>query len=107
MRARLAGALGRIVGRPCLARQPLPHRGAAWDLVDLALGYEGVWIEPGDSASHPRVDNLIDRRSESQVIGYATSQRVELHGVEVALMPKADLARCKTMLGREVDPLDL
>lgn len=95
------------MGRPCLARQPLPHRGAAWDLIDLALGYEGVWIEPGNSASHPRVDNLIDQRSEPQVIGYATSQRGELYGVEVALMPKADLARCKTMLERQVGHLDL
>ena len=93
--------------RPYLEREPLPHRSAAWDLVYLALEYEGVWIEIGDSSSNPRFYDQVDQRWEPQVIDYAASQFVELYGVEVAVMPKAELARYKTRLDREVDHLDL
>ena len=93
--------------KPYLTRPPAPHRSAAWDLVFLALEYEGVLIEIGDSSTDPRFYNRVDQRWESQIIDYTASQIVTLFGVEVAVMPKAELVRYKAMLDREVDHLDL
>jgi hypothetical protein len=93
--------------KPYLTRPPAPHRSAAWDLVFLALEYEGMLIEIGDSATDPRFYNRVDQRWEAQLIDYTASQIVTLYGVEVAVMPKTELLRYKAMLDREVDHLDL
>ena len=93
--------------KPYLTREPAPHRSAAWDLVFLALEYEGVQIEIGDSATDPRFYNRLDQRWEEQVIEYTASNIVTLYSTEVAVMPKAELVRYKAMLDREVDHLDI
>ena len=93
--------------KPYLTRLPAPHRSAAWDLVYLALEYEGVQIEIGDSSTDPRFYNGLAQRWESQAIDYTASQTVRLYGVDVAVMPKAELVCYKAMLDREVDHLDL
>ncbi|MFN8493322.1 MAG: hypothetical protein U0350_37335 [Caldilineaceae bacterium] len=93
--------------KPYLTREPTPHHSAAWDLVFLALEYEGVLIEIGDSATDPRFYNRLDQRWEEQVIDYTASNIVNLYGTDVAVMPKAELVRYKAMLDREVDHLDL
>ena len=93
--------------QPYLTRPPLPHRSNAWDLVYLALEYEGVLIEIGDSSTHPRFFNRQDQRWEPQIIDYTTSQLISLYGIVVAVMPKAELIRYKAMLDREVDHLDI
>ena len=92
---------------PYITRPPGPHRSAAWDLVYLALEYEGVEIEIGDSTSNPQFYNVRDQRWEPQVIDYAASQTVTLYAVAVAVMPRAELLRYKAMLAREVDHLDI
>jgi GrpB-like predicted nucleotidyltransferase (UPF0157 family) len=93
--------------QPYLVRAPLPHRSAAWDLVYLALEYGGVPIEIGDSAANPRFFNRREQCWEAQEIDYGASQTARLYGVDVAVMPRAELARYKAMLDREVDRLDL
>lgn len=93
--------------KPYLTRAPASHRSTAWDLVFLALEYEGVEIEIGDSSTDPRFYNRIDQQWEAQAIDYAASKIVRLYGVDVTVMPKAELVRYKTMLDREVDHLDI
>jgi hypothetical protein len=93
--------------KPYLIREPLPHRSPAWDLVYLALDYDGVQIEIGDSTTNPRFYNVLDQRWEPQAIDYAASQWVTLYEVTVAVMPRAELVRYKAMLDREVDHIDI
>jgi len=93
--------------QPSIVRQPAPHQSASWNLVYLALEYQGVWIEIGDSGSEPRFFNGRDQRWELQSIDYRASQIVQLYGVKVAVMPKAELLSYKRMLNREVDHLDI
>ena len=93
--------------KPFIVREPLPHRSAAWDLVYLALSYQGVWIEIGDSSTHPRFYNARDQRWEWQAIDYAASRVCMLYRIAVAVMPRAELLRYKAMLDREVDHLDI
>lgn len=93
--------------KPYLTRAPAPHRSAAWDLVYLALEYEGVQIEIGDSSTDPRFYNRLDQQWEAQVIDYTASNIARLYGVDLAVMPKAELVRYKAMLDREVDHLDI
>lgn len=102
---RAAAALEEM--QPYMVRDALPHRSAAWDLVYLALDVQGVYIEIGDSSSNPRFFNRLDQRWEPQVIDYAASCPAMLYGVELAVMPREELARYKAMLDREVDHLDL
>ena len=48
-----------------------------------------------------------DQRWEPQVIDYAASNWVNLYGVSVAVMPRAELLRYKAMLARAVDHQDI
>ncbi len=93
--------------QPFIVRQPLPHRSGSWDLVYLALEYANVYIEIGDSSTHPRFFNRIDGRWEDQHLEYSASVTTELYGVTVKVMPREELVRYKRMLDREVDHLDL
>ncbi len=93
--------------RPYLQREPGPHRSAAWDLVYLALEYEGVWIEIGDSDQEPRFFSRLDQIWELQGIDFRKSQKAMLYGVELAVMPKEELIRYKAKLDREVDHQDI
>jgi hypothetical protein len=93
--------------RPYLKREPLPHRSDSWDLVYLALEYQGVWIEIGDSETNPCFFNRVDQRWEPQLIDYAALNLATLYGCQAAVMPKGELIRYKTMLDREVDHMDI
>jgi hypothetical protein len=93
--------------QPYLVRQPLPHRSDSWDLVYLALDYQGAYIEIGDSSAHPRFFNRLDQHWEDQLIDYAASVTLHVHGLDLAVMPKDELIRYKTMLDREVDHQDI
>ncbi len=93
--------------RPFLVRQPLTHLSASWDLVYLALEFQGVLIEIGDSSTNPRFYNRTDRQWEPQVIDYACSHVARLYGVDLAVMPQEELIRYKRMLDREVDHVDI
>lgn len=93
--------------KPFLVREPLPHHSASWDLVYLALCFQGVYIEIGDSSAHPRFYSHIDQRWEPQVIDYAASKTMRIYEVDVAVMPKDELLRYKAMLDRDVDHSDI
>ncbi len=93
--------------KPFLVREPLPHHSASWDLVYLALEFQGVSVEIGDSSAHPRFYSHIDQRWEPQVIDYAASKTMRIYEVDVAVMPKDELLRYKARLDREVDHLDI
>lgn len=93
--------------RPYLVREPAPHLSASWDLVYLALVYQDVYIEIGDTSSNPRFYNRRDQRWESQVIDFARSNVMTLYGAEAAIMPKDELIAYKAMLEREVDYQDM
>jgi hypothetical protein len=93
--------------QPFIVRPPLPHRSDSWDLVYLALEYAEVYIEIGDSSTHPRFYNRIDGRWEDQTLVYDAAVTATLFGVAVKVMPREELVRYKRMLDREVDHLDL
>lgn len=93
--------------RPYIKREPSPWLSESWDLVFMALEYEDIWIEIGDTSATPRFFNRRDKRWEEQVIHYEKSVVMELYGVEVALMSKDELLEYKAMLMREVDYADI
>ena len=93
--------------QPYIVRQPLPHHSESWDLVYLALEYEEVYIEIGDSSTNPRFYNRIDGCWEDQRLAFEASVTATLYGVEMKVMPREELVRYKRMLDREVDHLDL
>lgn len=93
--------------QPYIKREPLPHKSASWDLIYMALEYQNIWIEIGDTTVTPRFYNRRDQRWEDQVIDFARSNVVQLYGVEVHIMPKDELINYKAMLEREVDYQDL
>ncbi len=93
--------------QPFIVRPPLPHKSDSWDLVYLALEYHDVYIEIGDSSTHPRFFNRLDGCWEDQRLDYGASVTANLFEVEVKVMPREELARYKRMLDRDVDHLDL
>jgi hypothetical protein len=92
---------------PYLIREWAPYRSVSWDILYLALNYQGVHIEVAESTTHPRFYNHRDGRWEDQPIDFTTSTLIRLYGVEVAIMPKDELLAYKAMLDREVDHLDI
>lgn len=93
--------------QPYIIREFTPHLSASWDILYLALNYQGMQIEIAESTTNPRFYNRRDGRWEDQPIDFAASTIVHLYGVEVALMPKDELLAYKAMLDREVDHLDI
>ena len=93
--------------QPYVIRAWAPHLSASWDILYLALNYQGMQIEIAESTTNPRFYNHRDGRWEDQPIDFAASTFLSLYGVEVALMPKDELIAYKAMLDREVDHLDL
>src|SRR5258708_4045809 len=93
--------------QPHIIREWTPYLSASWDLLYLALNYQGMQIEIAESTTNPRFYNHRDGRWEDQHIDFAVSTRISLYGVEVAIMPKDELLAYKAMLDREVDHLDI
>ncbi len=93
--------------QPFIVRQPLPHHSDSWDLVYLALEYADVYVEIGDSSTHPRFYNWIGGRWEDQRLEYDASVTAKVFGVALKVMPCEELVRYKRMLDREVDHADL
>ena len=91
---------------PYIIREFSAHLSASWDIVYLALNYQGTQIEIAESTTNPRFYNHRDGCWENQAIDFATSTRIQLYGVEVAIMPKDELLTYKAKLDREVDHLD-
>lgn len=93
--------------QPYVVRELSPHHSESWDLIYMALDYQGMLIEIGDSFANPRFYNRRDQRWEGQPIHYADSKIMMLYGVEVAVMPKDELLAYKSMLDRDVDHIDI
>jgi hypothetical protein len=91
---------------PYLIREFTAHLSASWDILYLALNYQGMQIAIAESTTNPRFYNYRDGRWENQAIDLASSTLIQLYGVEVAIMPKDDLLTYKAKLAREVDHLD-
>jgi len=102
---RAAGLLQEI--RPFVSWGPKHYVDEAWDISFLKADYYGQWVELGDSSSVPRFYNKKGGRWETQWIDYANSASVSVFGVEIEAMPKCDLIRYKSSLGREVDMIDI
>lgn len=92
---------------PYLIGEWSPHLSASWDIIYLALNYQGMQIEIGEATTHPRFYNHRDGRWEDQCIDFLASTPLHLYGVEVMVMPKDELLAYKAMLARDVDQLDI
>lgn len=79
----------------------------SWDITFMKIDYRGQRIELGDSSTEPKFFNWKDRRWEVQRVDYERSAIAEVFGVEVLVMPKDELLRYKSALGREVDVADI
>lgn len=85
---------------------PKPFTGGGWDLVFMKLEIEGQVVEVGDGsdvrvrggAEDPWIDVSVD---------FNRVERRRIFGLEVPVIPKADLLAYKRLLGREVDLRDL
>jgi hypothetical protein len=93
--------------QPYITREWRPYQSASWDVLYLALDYQGMQIEIAESTTNPRFYNHRDGRWEDQLIDFAASRHIDLYGVAVAIMPKDELLAYKAMLDREVDHLDI
>lgn len=93
--------------QPSITRAFGPHLSASWDILYMALNYQGMYIEIAESTTNPRFYNHRDGRWEEQRIDFAASTLIDLYGVEAAIMPKDELIAYKSMLVREVDHLDI
>ncbi|HEY4385683.1 MAG TPA: hypothetical protein VGN34_14600 [Ktedonobacteraceae bacterium] len=92
---------------PYLIREWAPHLSASWDIIYLALNYQGMQIEIGEATTNPRFYNHRDGRWEEQRIDFLASTPMHLYGMEVMIMPKNELLAYKAMLDRDVDHLDI
>ena len=93
--------------RPYVTRELMPHLSASWDLVYMALNYQGQDIEIGNTSPTPRFFNHRDGHWELQAIDHTRSNVVNIYGVAANIMPKDELLNYKAMLAREVDAIDL
>lgn len=89
-----------------LAFGPEHVRSEHWDLVFMALEYEGQKIEIGDAAS----TRIFDRQAQAwkkAVVDFSASEHFQVFGVTVPVMPYEALTAYKRCLAREVDLRDL
>jgi hypothetical protein len=93
--------------RPHVAWGPEHFVDDSWDITFVKIDYRGQRIELGDSSTEPKFFNRKKRRWEVQRIDYEHSSIVEVFGVEVPVMPKDELIRYKSALGREVDAANI
>jgi hypothetical protein len=92
---------------PYLIREWGPHLSASWDIIYLALNYQGMQIELAEVTTNPRFYNHRHGRWEEQRIDFLASTPLHLYGMEVMIMPKDKLLAYKAMLDRDVDHLDI
>jgi hypothetical protein len=85
---------------------PEHQQDAHWDLVYVKIDYQGQRIEMGD-ADNTRIYDPKTQIWIEQKIDFGRSQMMEVCGMMVPVMPKAQLIEYKTVLSREVDWVDL
>ncbi len=77
-----------------------------WDLTFMALEYEGQVVELGGADSIWIYDQQAHEWAE-QPVDFSTSERREVCGVTVPVMPRAQLIAYKQRLARDVDLQDI
>ena len=96
----------RLVGVERIVHQPWRHRDESWDLILLAVEYKGQRIEV-------RVADVVRFRERATgkwldaAIDLDGSVPVVIWGVEVPVMPRAQLVEYKHRLDRDIDRQDL
>ena len=93
--------------RPFVIWGPERYVDEAWDITFLKMDYHGQRIELGDSSTAPCFFDTKNRRWESQHVDYADPTSARVFGVDIDVMPKDELFRYKSSLGREVDLVDI
>ncbi len=87
--------------------KPLSHYlEGAWDLEYFQLIYRGQKVEIGLSPG-AKIMNHDTGEWVEQAIDFSLSVVGNFHGVEVPTMPKSELVAYKSLLGREVDIIDI
>jgi hypothetical protein len=92
--------------RRFITRQPEHHRDDHWDLVFMRLEFLGQPIEIGVSDDAMYRGGREDRWHDAAV-DYNASERLAVFGVEVPVMPRAQLLAYKLRLDRPVDRADV
>ena len=102
------GALGRLAAAASeyTTREPAHHSDEHWDLTFMRLEWAGWPIEAA-AASTARVWNVKSESWCPAAIRFEESETRMVEGVELRVMPRAQLVSYKEGLGREVDRLDL
>lgn len=98
--------LMRLVGPARIARQPWRHRDESWDVIVMALEQEGQRIEVGVAEAARYRDRASGAWCDAS-IDFGASVSHAVWGVEVPVMPRAQLIDTKRRLDREVDRRDL
>ena len=88
--------------QPFVAWGPEHYVDETWNLGFLKVDYDGQRIEFGDSSTDLRFFGATDGRWERQHIDYANSTTARVLGAEIEVMPRDELIRYKSTLGREV-----
>ena len=89
-----------------VVRQPWRHRDEWWDRILCALEHEGQRIEVG-VAGAARFRDLTSGEWTNAAIDFDASVLRTVWGVEVPVMPLAQIVWYKQQLGREIDARDL
>jgi hypothetical protein len=85
---------------------PEHYQDENWDITFVKLSYAGQPIEFGDSTDAYFFDRTAGGWMR-QEIDFDRSERREVLGVRVPVIPRAELIAYKRQLGRNVDALDL
>ena len=89
-----------------VTRPPEHHRDDDWDLVFMRLEYAGQPIEIGVS-DDARFKDDRDGGWHNAAVDYDASERLNVLGVEVPVMPREQLLAYKRRLDRPVDRADV
>lgn len=77
-----------------------------WDITYFKATYAGQKIEIGDSNNAKIFNNKLNQWV-SQEVDYTLSEKKEVYGLLVNVMPKRQLIAYKSILGRKVDLVDI
>lgn len=89
-----------------VTRRPQHHRDDHWDLVYMRLEYSGQPIEIGVS-DDARYRDVRQDQWHGAAVDYEASERLDVLGVEVPVMPREQLLAYKHSLDRPVDRADV
>ena len=103
-----ADGLPRLIrrARAQVVRQPWRHRDEWWDRILCVLEHEGQRIEVG-VADAARLRDLTSGEWTNATIDFDASVLRTVWGVEVPVMPLAQIVEYKQQLGLEIDARDL